>query len=139
MYKYSKRTLVINFVFTGLLVFSAVYLKVDFIFRLVIGMISILILRDAFKEMYASFELLGDKMVIKAKDSVVREIKYREMKYLTITRKNKKWIVIADDERILFTIKPKIENYEQMVADLIEFNKSNKKLEVHDYIKRTYK
>lgn len=61
------------------------------------------------------------------------------MKYLTITRKNKRWVVIADDQGILFTIKPKIENYESMVSDLIKMNASNRKLEVHDYIKRIYK
>ena len=89
--------------------------------------------------MNASFEIAGDRMKIFSKGNVVREIKYRDMKYLTITRKNKKWIVIADDERILFTIKPKIENYSAMVADLIHLNKSNKKLDVHNYIKKTYK
>ena len=139
MYRYSKRTIGLNFAFAAMLVFCTVVLSVDFWFRLVIGLMSVLIFRDAIKELYATFELKGDRMVVRFKEKTTKEILYKDMKYLTITRKNKKWIVIADDEGILFTIKPRIENHKTMVADLIRLNKSNKKLEVHDYIKKTYK
>lgn len=138
MYKYSKKTLVFNFIFAGMLIFSAMFVSVEIGYKVVIGLISILIFKDALKELNASFELTGDKMVIRSKGVVSKEIKYKEMKYLTITRKNKKWIIIADDEKIIFTIKPRIENYHQMVTELIKLNKSNKKLDVHDYIKKTY-
>ena len=139
MYKYSKVTVVINFLFASALLAIALFLSVDVWYRVVIGLVGIMVLKDAFKERSASFELTGDRLIIKTNDKVLREIKYKEMKFLTITRKNKKWIVIADDEKILFTIKPKIENYKEMAAEVIDLNKSNKKLEVHDYIKKTYK
>ena len=139
MYKYSKLTVVINFLFASALLAIAIFLNVDVWYRVVIGLIGVMVLKDAFKERSASFELTGDRLIIKTNDKVLREIKYKEMKFLTITRKNKKWIVIADDEKILFTIKPKIENYKEMAAEVIDLNKSNKKLEVHDYIKKTYK
>lgn len=139
MYKYSKLTVVINFLFASALLAIAIFLNVDVWYRVVIGLVGVMVLKDAFKERSASFELTGDRLIIKTNDKVLREIKYKEMKFLTITRKNKKWIVIADDEKILFTIKPKIENYKEMAAEVIDLNKSNKKLEVHDYIKKTYK
>lgn len=139
MYKYSQKTLVVNFIFAGLLVFLGFFLTADWLYKLVVAVVALLILRDAFRELFASFELTGDRLVIRSRDKVVKEITYKQMKYLTITRRNKKWIVIADDEGILFTIKPRIQNYTDMVADLIDRNKSNKKLEVHDYIMKTYK
>jgi len=114
-------------------------MRLEVWYNIVIGFVGLIILKDAVKEWGATFELKGDRMVVRSRDKVIREITYREMKYLTITRKNKKWVVIADDDRILFTIKPKIENHEEMVSKLIELNKSNKKLDIHDYIKKTYK
>lgn len=139
MYSYSKRAKIINFTFVSLLIFMGIFVKVDIWYKVAMALVSIMLLRDAIKELNASFELQGDRMVVRSKDKIVREILYKEMKYLTITRKNKKWIVIADDQKILFTIKPKIDNHEKMVAELISLNKSNKKMIVHDYIKKTYK
>ncbi|GEM_PF-1056501 len=139
MYKYSKRTIIFNFIFAALLVFFGFFLTKEIWYVLVIGMVAVLILKDAITEMNASFEIAGDRLIVRSKDKIRKEIKYRDIKYMTITRKNKKWIVLADDEGILFTIKPRIENYEQMAADLIRLNQSNKKMEIHDYIKKTYK
>lgn len=139
MYKYSKRTIIANFLFSFSLLTISFFLDVEIWYKIVVGLVGVMILRDAFGERNASFELLGDKLVVRNKEKLIREIKYRDMKYLTITRKNKKWIVIANDDKIIFTIKPKIERYKEMVAELIRLNKSNKKLEIHDYIKKTYK
>jgi len=139
MYKYSKRTIIFNFIFAALLVFFGFFLTKEIWYVLVIGMVAVLILKDAITEMNASFEIAGDRLIVRSKDKIRKEIKYRDIKYMTITRKNKKWIVLADDEGILFTIKPRIENYEKMAADLIRLNQSNKKMEIHDYIKKTYK
>lgn len=139
MYKYSKKALITDLLFLLVLLYLIVFVDVDFVYKVVLIAVSAMIVRDNLKEMQATFELTGDKMIIRRKDKIVREIKYKDMKYLTITRKNKKWVVIADDEKILFTIKPKIEFYEKMVSELIRLNQSNKKMEVHDYIKRTYK
>lgn len=138
MYKYSKKALWMNVIFLFILLYLIVVVDVDIIYKFVIALVAFLIFRDAVKEKQAAFEVKGDRLCIMNKDEVVREITYKEMRYLTITRKNKKWVIIADDEKILFTIKPRIENYEQMVADLIRLNRSNKKLVVHDYIKKTY-
>ena len=139
MYKYSKKTIVINFVLAGMLIFLGLYLATELWYKVIVGVFAFLIFKDAFKELFSSFELTGDRMVVRTKGKVVKEIPYKRMKYLTITRKNKKWIIIADDEGIIFTIKPRIENYKEMVADLIRYNQSNKKMEIHDYIKKTYK
>ena len=139
MYKYSKKTIVINFVLAGMLIFLGLYLATELWYKVIVGVFAFLIFKDAFKELFSSFELTGDRMVVRTKGKIVKEIPYKRMKYLTITRKNKKWIIIADDEGIIFTIKPRIENYKEMVADLIRYNQSNKKMEIHDYIKKTYK
>ncbi len=139
MYKYSKKTIVINFVFAGMLTFLGLYLATELWYKVVVGLFAFLIFKDALKELFSSFELTGDRMIVRTKGKVIKEIPYKRMKYLTITRKNKKWIIIADDEGIIFTIKPRIENHKEMVADLIRFNQSNKKMEIHDYIKKTYK
>lgn len=139
MYKYSNKTIIMNFVFAGLLLFLLLFVNMNLGYRVVIGVVALMIIRDALNEKDASFELVGDRLIIRKKDKIIREIAYRDMMYLTITRKNKKWAVIADDEKILFTIKPRIENYEMMVTEIIEKNKSNKKLDVHNYIQKTYK
>ena len=139
MYSYSKSARYVNFIFAIILFLLCIFMRLEVWYNIVIGFVGLIILKDAVKEWGATFELKGDRMVVRSRDKVIREITYREMKYLTITRKNKKWVVIADDDRILFTIKPKIENHEEMVSKLIELNKSNKKLDIHDYIKKTYK
>lgn len=139
MYKYSKKTLAMNLVFVILLLFLIFVVDKEWAYNIVLVLVVVLISKDAYKEMFATFELTGDRLIVKSRDKVIKEIKYRNMKYLTITRRNKKWAVIADDNGILFTIKPRIENYEEMIGELISKNKSNKKLEVHDYIKKTYK
>lgn len=139
MYRYSKKTLAVNFTSAGLLIFLGFFLTREIWYAAVVGLMAVLVLKDAIKEMFSTFEVTGDRLIVRFRDKVIKEIKYRDMKYLTITRRNKHWVVIADDQGILFTIKPKIENYQSMVADIIKYNQSNRKLEVHDYVKKTYK
>ncbi len=138
MYNYSKKTIIVNFTFALFLILLTIFSGGSEFFRIALGIVAILVIRDAMREMNAGFELKNDRLVVTNSGKLVKEIKYKEMKYLTITRKNKKWAVIADDNGILFTIKPKIQNYEKMVSELININKKNKKLVVHELIKKEY-
>jgi len=138
MYHYSKKSIYSTCLFIALLLIVGYFVNTDVIYRVGIGIIILLMVRDVFREKDASFDLLGDKLLIKSKDKVVKTVNFKDVQYITITRKNKRWTVIANDKGILFTVKPKIENYEEMVSKLLNLTKSNNKIEVHDYIKKTY-
>jgi hypothetical protein len=139
MYQYTKQTIVLNFIYVGLLLFLISFTTMDWVFKAGLLFVAVLILKDGLKEMVTSFEVKKDRLVVKSKDRIVKEIFYKRIKYMTITRKNKKWTVLADDEGILFTIKPKIQNYQEMITDLVDNNLANKKMEIHHDIKNKYK
>lgn len=138
MYRYSKKSIYSTCLFIALLLLAAYFVNTQMAYKVGIGIIILLMVRDVFKEKDASFDVLGDKLLIKSKDKVVKTVNYKEIQYITITRKNKRWTVLANDKGILFTIKPKIKNYEEMVSKLLNLTKSNNKIDVHDYIKKTY-
>lgn len=138
MYQYTKQTIILNFVYVALLLFLISFTTMDWVFKAGLLFVAILILKDGLKEMGTTYEVKKDRLVVKYKDKIVKEIFYKKIKYMTITRKNKKWTVLADDEGILFTIKPKINHYEQMIAELVENNLANKKMSIHDHIKNKY-
>jgi len=138
MYKYTKKTLLLDFTYAAILFALAIFINVHVMYRAGIGFVGLLILRDSLKEIHTSFDLEKDRLLIKRKGLVVKEVAFKSILYVTITRRHKHWVVLANDEGILYTIKPKIENYEDLVARLLDFNKKNKKLEVHDHIKQYY-
>lgn len=138
MYQYTKQTIILNFVYVALLLFLISFTTMDWVFKAGLLFVAMLILKDGLKEMATTFEVKKDRLVVKNKDKIVKEIFYKKIKYMTITRKNKKWTVLADDEGILFTIKPKINHYEQMIAELVENNLANKKMSIHENVKNKY-
>lgn len=138
MYKYSNTTIISNFWFAGAALVIAALMRGEILYSIILVVVAAFVLKDALKELKASFELTGDRLIVRVKDKIVKEVRYKEMKYLTISRKNKRWIVIADDEKILFVIKHRIKDHGKMVNELIKLNKSNKKLEIHEFIQRTY-
>ncbi len=139
MYHYTKKAIAVNFIFSAILVFLVIKFETGIFMTIALAILTALLIKDAIKEMNSTFELAGDRLIVRQKEEITKEILYRDILYLTITRKNKKWVVLADDEGILFTIKPKIENYEHMVAELIEKNKKNKKMYIDATIISTYK
>lgn len=139
MFKITKKAQATNVLFAILLLYIVFAVEVDLIFKGIIVFVLFFIIRDIYKEFRTVITLKGDRLLVTYGKKIDKEIMYRDMRYLTLTRKNRKWIVIADDEKILFTIRPRIENYQEMVNQLIRLNKSNSKLEVHETIKKLYK
>lgn len=139
MYKNTMKSQLVNAFFLALLLFLAIYVPGEIMYRIVILLVAIFVLRDTYREWLVRYDVTGKSINVYMKGKLVKEVKYSDVKYITITRKNRKWTVIANDEGILFVVKPKIENYEAMVGDILRLTQSNKKIEAHDYIKKVYK
>ena len=61
-------------------------------------------------------------------------IRWEDVEYVTVRRKHKSWIVVANDDDVIYTLKPLIEDYELMAKDIIEKVNGVKKVRVHEYL-----
>ncbi len=141
MFKYSKKTKMLNIAFIAIILFLIGLVLIgqrDLIYLIILFFILVLLARDAYKEYYAFFDVLDDRLQVRVKDKVIKDIYYKDAKYLTITKKNKKWVVIANEDKVMFTIKPKIEDYETMIKKLIKNMKNYKNVVIHDQVLFTY-
>lgn len=132
MYKYTKRSLMMQ----GTIVFLALILTVfgnHIAFQLIAAFVGILMGKDLAISMTTDIVLDDEGMLEKSKFRTRYRIKWSEVEYVTITRKNKKWIIIGNDDQF-YTLKPLIKDYELMAKDIVEKVNAVKKVRVHEYL-----
>lgn len=132
MYHYRKRDIYLQaavgvmFIFFGGLLGNWVYLSI-------LGFISILLFKDCIKQLNSVIEVKRDRLELRTGDKVSQVIYFKDLQFITRTRRHKKWVVVGHD-RNLFYIRPSIVNHEQMLEEVLKYNKSNKKVFIHETI-----
>ncbi len=133
MYKYTKLSLCMQ----GTIVFLALILTLFgnvIAFQVIAAFVGILMGKDLLISMTTDLILDEKGILEKSKFRTRYRIEWKEVEYVTITRKHKKWIIIGNDDNKFYTLKPLVKDYEQMAVDVINKVNSVKKVRVHEYL-----
>jgi hypothetical protein len=129
MYRYKKRDIFLQsavgamFIVFGIMLGNWVYLSI-------LGFFSILLFKDSFKQLKTEISVLGDRIEVRTGEKVTQVIYYKDFQFITRTRRHKKWIVLGHGRNI-FYIRPSIERYQEMTAQVLKYNQTNKKVFIH--------
>lgn len=124
IYKYSSKAIRNQYLFSGTLI-VAVLLVGNLLLGAIAGLISIMFIRDALRLQNESVEILEDRLRIYHKGKVSKELLWMDMEYIVV--KGKKWLVISDGQRKI-TLTDQLDDLHVIAKQIIDFNRSNKKL-----------
>jgi hypothetical protein len=105
----------------------------DWAFLAIIGFVSFLLIKDCYKQLHTVIEVKGDRIEVRVGDRVDQTFLFKDFQFITRTKRHNKWVVVGYDKTI-FYIRPSIDRYEQMLLEVLKYNRSNKKIFIHETI-----
>jgi CDP-diglyceride synthetase len=105
----------------------------NIVFVIVCAFISFILIKDCFKIAKTEYEVNSYGIYVRVAGNVVKKIKWSEIKVITRTRKNPKWIVVGHGSSLI-NIKPTIENYLDMAKEVVEHKKGDNSVYIHHTI-----
>lgn len=132
MYYYRKRDIYLQGVVAVMLVLFGLLVG-SWPIVAMLGFFTFILIKDCIKLSRTVITVKGDRIEVRIGEQLDRTLYYRDLQYITRTRRNKKWVVVGHDKNI-FYIRPSISNYEQMTQEVLKYNRSNKKLFIHETI-----
>ncbi len=124
IYKYASKEIRKQYLFSATLMI-AVLLVGNYLLGGVAAAIAIMFVRDALRLQKESVEIAEDGLRIYHKDKMVKELLWIDMEYIVV--KGKKWLVMSDGERKI-TLTDQLEELHVIAKQIIDFNRTNKKL-----------
>lgn len=130
-YKKKKSTvmyeqLLIGFLFMFVVIFS------DWLFRLFVGFIIYLLIKDQI--LNKNYSIRTDKDgFYEYRRKKEKFLAYKDIEFVTISRKHKKFIAVGNQE-IIYLFKNNIENRPQLVNHIISKTKNNKGIYVDEFV-----
>ena len=88
-------------------------------------------LRDAFKNLRVEYQIDQNGIKLYANEKIKKEIEWKDVEFLTISKKNKKWIVIGN-KKVTIIMKPSIINFEELIDSTTKYVSKRKKVYVHE-------
>ena len=105
----------------------------NWVYLSILGFIAVLLFKDVLTQRKTVIEVKKDRLEVRAGTQIKQVIYYKDLQFITRTRRHKKWVVMGHDRNI-FYIRPSIVRYEAMLEDVLRYNKSNKKVFIHETI-----
>lgn len=136
-YRYKKNAVYIQGGF-GLLFFLTSLVFGDWLIAAVGGFVAFMLIRDCVKLSQTHFEVKKDRFEMYTNGVLMRSIRWNDFEYVTRTRKNSKWVVVGHMKDQL-VLKQSLENFDQLVKEVLAHLKDNKEVYVHDNILKKYK
>ena len=136
-YRYKKNAVYIQGGF-GLLFFLVSLAFGDWLIAGVGGFVAFMLIRDCVKLTQTHFEVKKDRFEMYTNGVLMRSIRWNDFEYVTRTRKNSKWVVVGHMKDQL-VLKQSLENFDQLVKEVLAHLKDNKEVYVHDNILKKYK
>lgn len=132
IYRYKRNAIFIQAGF-GLLFFLVSLAFGDWLIAAVGGFIAFILIRDCVKLKQTHFETKKDRFEMYINGVLTRSIRWNDFEYVTRTRKNSKWVVVGHmkDQIVL---KRSLENFDDLVKDVLAHLKDNKEVFIHDNI-----
>lgn len=132
MYKYTKLSLLMQGTIVVLALILTIFGK-HIAFQAIAGFVGLVMGKDLAISMTTDLVLDEEGLLEKSRFRTRYRIKWKEVEFVTITRKNKKWIIVGNDD-IFYTLKPLVQDYEEMAKEIVEKVNAVKKVRVHEYL-----
>lgn len=131
-YHYKKNSILIQGGF-GILFFLVSLAFGDWLVAAVGGLLAFMLVRDCMKLKETRYEVKKDRFEMYVNGVLKQSIRWNNFEYVTRTRKNSKWVVVGriNDQIVL---KPSLENFDELVKEILAHLKDNKEVYVHDNI-----
>ncbi len=136
MYGYNLKAKLISLVFVFMLI--ALTLFVDkWGLKLLFFLATVLMTKDAIVMLSGKYSVTRTGLRLKDKFRDREVANWRQLEYITITKKNKKWVALVMPKDIYY-LKPNIDNREELLQNIIEQVKGSKTLAIHDDINERF-
>ncbi len=129
-YKLNNNSTYIQIAFAALLILVPLILR-NILYISISIFIGILMLRDAFKNLRVEYQIDQNGIKLYANEKIKKEIEWKDVEFLTISKKNKKWIVIGN-KKVTIIMKPSIINFEELIDSTTKYVSKRKKVYVHE-------
>lgn len=132
MYRYKKKALIKDFLSLLLMLFLtlfAVYNK-SYYWATFGGVLSLLLVKDFYKIYRLELVANSEGLYEKTGESMRKVFDWKQLTYVTRTKKFNKFVVLADDDRNYYYLKPSLEGRESLLKEIIGYNMKNKNLQI---------
>ncbi len=136
MYHYNLKTKILSLVYVFMLVSLALFVEKWGIKALFI-IATVMLTKDAIITWSAEYSVDNNGLRLKDKFRDRQLVSWRELEYITITRKNKKWVALVTPDDIKY-LKQNIENREELMHNIVEKIRGSKTIAIHDDINERF-
>lgn len=132
IYRYKKSSLYLEAGF-GVIFFLVSLAFGDVVIAGIGAFVAFIMIKDSMKLSKMVFEIKKDRIEVYLNGVLKNSMKWNQLEYVTKTRKNPRWVVLGHmKEQIV--LKPSLENFDDMILDVLEHVKPNKEIYIHDKI-----
>ncbi len=106
-------------------------------FKALFFLSAVFMTKDAIRVLSAQYYVTSSGLHLKDRFGDKEVINWRELEYITITKKNKKWVALVMPQNIHY-LKQNIDDREALMHTIIEKVKGSKTLAIHDDINERF-
>lgn len=141
MYRYSRKSLIKDLLSIILIAFllGLSFLYKQYYWAVFVAMMLALLVKDYLKISRMELVSKPDGLYRRIGDKERLVFGWKQLHYITRTRKFKHFVMLADDKGSYFYLKPTLEGREQLLKEIVLHNLSNKKLAVDQEINLAFK
>lgn len=136
MYQYSLKGKIIS-VLSVVILIALFFIVKHIVFKTLFMLFALLMVKDAISVMTFSYHVTDQGLYRQDVFGKRQVCNWHDLEYITITKKNKKWIALVSNDRIKY-IKDHILNRDMLLKEMIGYAKKNKELAIHDTINEVY-
>ncbi len=136
MYGYNLKAKAFSLLIVFMLISLALFVE-KWGFKALFFLAAVIMTKDAIKVISANYYVTSSGLHLKDKFRDREVINWRELEYITITKKNKKWVALVMPQNIHY-LKQNIQEREALLHTIIEKVKGSKTLAIHDDINENF-
>ncbi len=136
MYGYNIRAKGFSLLIVFMLISLALFVS-KWGFKALFFLAAVLMTKDAIRIVSAKYYVTSSGLHLKDRFGDKEVVRWRELEYITITKKNKKWIALVMPQSIHY-LKQNIEDREALLHTIVEKIKGSKTLAIHDEINEKF-
>lgn len=100
-------------------------------YMVITSVIGLLMLKDAFKNLRVEYEIDETGLKVFGNETLKKSIEWADVEFLTISKKNKSWVVIGN-KSITIMLKPSIIGFDELIESTIKYVRKRKKVYIHE-------
>ncbi|MGB3368232.1 MAG: hypothetical protein WBA54_12130 [Acidaminobacteraceae bacterium] len=102
-------------------------------YMIISSVIGLLMLKDAFKNLRVEYEIDEKGLKVFGNETLKKSIKWSDVEFLTISKKNKNWVVIGN-KKVTIMLKPSIIGFEELMESTVKYVAKRKKVYINEML-----